>query len=237
MLKKIAIFLLFFGCLFCSAADAARILIAPRSLLEVEIHGDDRGRLPLRHDYESYQSEGFYRVEAKMDERYQIVVRNNSSRRLGLVVSIDGLNIISGKTSYHRPTESMYLLEPGQSGSFSGWRRDYDSVQRFYFTDSSDSYAARTGQYGERGWIKVAVFQERQPIVVVPKRYDDFSDSEKRMSESLQAGTGYGERKYSPVETADFNSESFPVQMLRIKYDFPNRIVTDKYPDFAEPPR
>lgn len=232
MYRNTCLLLAIFLLVFINFAVADRIVIMPQPQVEIEIHGDERGRLPLRFDRDSTQAEGFYRVEAQMGERYKIRVANNSRRRVGIVVSIDGLNIISGNTCYHRPNESMYLLDPGQSGTFAGWRRDLNSVQRFYFTDSSDSYAARTGQYGQQGWIKVAVFNERQPIVVMPKQYEDFS--EKRMAQSSQAGTGYGEHQYSPVETADFKPESFPVQMLRIKYDFPGG--RQYLPDFAEPP-
>jgi hypothetical protein len=231
-MKKIFLCFFVLGWIINNAAFAEKIRVAPRPLLDVQIHGDERGLLPLNYSRDSYQVDGHYSIEARMGERFRLVVTNNSGRRIGLVISIDGLNIITGNTCYHRQDESMYLLEPGQSGSFSGWRRDYDSVARFYFTDKSDSYATRIGKYGEHGWIKIAAFQERQPIVVVPKRYDDFSD--KRMAESSQAGTGYGERQYSPVETADFNPESFPVQMLRIKYDFP--VKKYQYPEFAPEP-
>lgn len=231
-MKKVFLCFFVFALIISSAGYAEKIRFVPRPVLDVKIYGDDRGLLAMDFIRDSYQAEGCYLVEARMGERYRLVVTNNSGRRVGLVISIDGLNIISGNTCYHRPDESMYLLEPGQSGSFSGWRRDYDNVARFYFTDKSDSYAARTGKYGQHGWIKVAAFLERQPIVVVPKRYEDFS--EKRLSESSQAGTGYGERQYSPVETADFNPESLPVQMLRIKYDFPGKKY--HYPEFAPEP-
>ncbi|MEW6709122.1 MAG: hypothetical protein AB1403_04800 [Candidatus Riflebacteria bacterium] len=209
---------------------AESIVFRPSSLVEVEIHGDSYGLIPLNRDYDDS-----YRIVARRGERYRVVVKNHSGRRLAMVISIDGLNIISGKTSYHRPDESMYLLEPGQTGSFTGWRTDYNNVQRFYFSDAEDSYASRTGQTGQLGWIKVAVFQERQPIIVRPQKY--YEDSERSMAESPQAGTGYGEREYSPVQTASFNPESLPVQMLRIKYDFDSRLYYPDQPQFTQPPR
>ena len=231
MLKK-TFFLLVGLVLVNSWVWAERIFAPPvpdRAMVQVEVHGDECGLMPMEANL---HSDDYYKIVARRGERFRLVIRNRSDRRLAMVISIDGLNIVSGKTSYHRPDESMYLLEPGQTGSFDGWRTSYTNVQRFYFTDQFDSYAARTGQTGQLGWIKVAVFKERQPLIVSPKRYSD--SSERAMLESPQAGTGYGESHYSPVTTADFKPESFPVQMVRIKYDFAP--VKYHQPGFADPP-
>lgn len=227
---------LFVLCLFpFNRAAASRIFVPePAEPVSVEIHSDSRGRLAMDYDRYSRGNSDFY-IIAQPDERYEIRVRNNSRRRLGLVISVDGLNIISGKTSYHRPNESMYLLEPGQTGSFTGWRQDYDSVARFYFTEAADSYAARTGQFGRPGQICVAVFYEREPVIV---RFESSKSSDAElMREAPQAGTGYGENSYAPVRTADFNPESFAARMIRIGYGFDRTPVIYRKHDFAEPPR
>ena len=51
-------------------------------------------------------------LEAQQNARYSIRIRNNSDRRVGVLVAVDGRNIISGDKSYLRSSEQMYLLNP-----------------------------------------------------------------------------------------------------------------------------
>lgn len=186
------------------------------NLVDVDIIGDNRGQIPVmggRH------SSNFY-VEAQQGERYTIQVRNNWHGRVALSISVDGRNIISGNRSYNRSNESMYVLNPGQTGNFDGWRSSYSQVQRFYFTSDDDSYAGRQGDYSQIGWIKIAVYRERyyEPPIDYLKE-DRARASAKSMSE--QAGTGYGEGRYSPVRTTTFDTENFAAQLVSIKYEWP----------------
>ncbi|PKL50093.1 MAG: hypothetical protein CVV42_03645 [Candidatus Riflebacteria bacterium HGW-Riflebacteria-2] len=189
----------------------------PANIIDVDIIGDDRGLLAFsgRRDGSSLY------VEARRGERYTIRVRNNWHGRIALAISVDGRNIISGERSYNRSSESMYVLNPGQTGNFDGWRSSYSQVQRFYFTSDDDSYAGRMGDYSQIGWIKVTAFRERyyEPPVVYLKE-DRMSASAKKMDE--QAGTGYGEGSYSPVRTTSFEPENFAAQLVNIRYEWPD---------------
>lgn len=190
-------------------------------LISVEIVGDNRGTLPRTGGWRNSTTY----VEAQRGERFSIRVRNNSGGRIALAISVDGRNIISGEKSFNRPGESMYVLNPWQSGDFDGWRSSYSQVQRFYFTDESDSYSGRMGDYSQMGWIKVAAFRERQ--YYPQPRYLEKSgapspQASKRMdSASAEAGTGYGEGSHSPVSTTDFSPENFAAQLESIKYEWP----------------
>jgi hypothetical protein len=191
----------------------------PESVIDVDIIGDNRGLLPIsgRHYH------AICHIEAQRGERYTIRVRNNWHRRIALAISVDGRNIISGERSYNRPNESMYVLQPGQTGHFEGWRSSYQKVQRFYFTSDNDSYAGRMGDWSQLGWIKVAAFREReylpQPRYLSEDRETMPSASRKR---SEQAGTGYGEGHYSPVSSTSFEPENFAAQIVNIKYEWPD---------------
>ena len=189
----------------------------PANIIDVDIVGDDRGL--LSYSGRRYDSGMF--VEARQGERYTIKVRNNWHGRVALSISVDGRNIISGKRSYNRPSESMYVLNPGQTGNFEGWRSSYAKVQRFYFTSENDSYAGRMGDYSQIGWIKIAAFRERchEPPIEYLKE-DRMSASTRKMSE--QAGTGYGEGSYSPVSTTSFEPENFAAQLVNIRYEWPD---------------
>ena len=200
---------------FISKPDVYRL---PANIVDVDIIGDDRGILPLsggRYHANSH-------IEAQRGERYSIRVRNNWHGRIALVISVDGRNIISGERSYNRQNESMYVLNPGQTGNFDGWRSSYSQVQRFYFTSDQDSYAGRMGDYSQIGWIKIAAFRERyyEPPIDICK---EEMASSKRMD--AQAGTGYGEGSYSPVSTTSFEPETFAAQLINIRYEWPEVFI------------
>ena len=99
-------------------------------------------------------------AEAIRGDHYRIEVKNRLNRRVGLVIAVDGRNIISGTKSRLRNSERMYILEPYGSGEFSGWRTAEDRINRFYFTDVPDSYAAAFGDESAMGVIAVALYPE-----------------------------------------------------------------------------
>jgi len=75
------------------------------------------------------------------------------------VTSVDGVNVISGATA--APSQSGYVLDPWGSVEIAGWRKSFDDVATFFFTDLGNSYAARTGRPDDVGVIGVAVFEEK----------------------------------------------------------------------------
>ena len=127
--------------------------------VEVRIVNDDGRTLPT---YPVKMGHGVRKVyaEAVKGDHYRIEVRNLLNRRIGLVVAVDGRNIISGTKSWLKNNERMYILEPYGSGSFAGWRTAQDRINRFYFTDVPDSYAAAFGDESAMGVIAVAVYPE-----------------------------------------------------------------------------
>jgi hypothetical protein len=101
-------------------------------------------------------------AEAVKGDHYRIEVRNRLDRRVGLVIAVDGRNIISGEKSWLKRTERMYILEPYGSGEFAGWRTGQERINRFYFTDVPDSYAAAFGDQSAMGVITVAAYPEQR---------------------------------------------------------------------------
>ncbi|MGM0600684.1 MAG: hypothetical protein ACQETH_12815 [Candidatus Rifleibacteriota bacterium] len=217
-----------FGATGFLSARSEEFIRKPDRGVEVEIIGDERGVLDFywpdgrRSDYRC--------IEAERGERFSIQVRNNSSMQVGLVISIDGRNIISGKRSYSRNSESMYVVNPWQTSSFDGWRSSMDQVQRFYFTNKEDSYAGRLGDYSSIGWIKVAVFRPRH-VNPPPLIYKEQDPGKTRSS---RPGTGYGEGQNSQAQRVSFDPENFASQLIKIKYEWPNNKIHDS--GFAAPP-
>ncbi|RJP25822.1 MAG: hypothetical protein C4529_00020 [Deltaproteobacteria bacterium] len=173
--------------LLCAAASFA-------AMVDVDVLGDDRGVLPEyrivpRGHYTTHRAY----VQALEGERYSVRVKNNSADRIGVVIAVDGRNIISGKKSNLRPDERMYILPPYGSGTYEGWRTERDTVNRFYFTDPGDSYAGAFGDRSAMGVIALAVYREKRlprekPLVrEIPER--EFMD---RAPEPLAPGKGSG---------------------------------------------
>ncbi len=112
-------------------------------------------RLPV------YQHGGKLYVAGNPGDRYSVQVANKTGARIMTVVSVDGVNIISGETA--TPHQTGYVLNPWQSYDIHGWRKNQNEIAAFYFTALPDSYAARTGRPDNVGVIGVAVFREHIP--------------------------------------------------------------------------
>ena len=172
-------------------------------------------------------------AEAVKGDEYTVLIRNLLPRRVGLVVAVDGRNIISGKKSWLRKNERMYILGPYETGQYRGWRTGSDRVNRFYFTDAGDSYAAAFGDGSAMGVIAVAVYPEIERIVSpappaelsreragaagpqAPQAKQAPADSSME-----RAGTGYGREEYSPSRVVAFEPEARPVETILIKYEW-----------------
>jgi hypothetical protein len=192
--------------------------------VDVEIRSDGGRLLPL-YPVSGVASGRRLYAEAVKGERYTILVRNRLDRRIGVVVAVDGRNIISGRRSWLKSDERMYVLEPYAQGEFSGWRTSLESVNRFYFTEADDSYAAAFHDETAMGVIAVAAYPEvprrEEPAELqpaVPRSLDRAAPSTK--AESERAGTGYGPREHSPVRVVAFEPEKTAADRFFIKYEW-----------------
>src|SRR3546814_3611922 len=132
--------------LFPSAADAQ---------VEVAVVDRDDGRwLP------QYRHRGDRWLAGVPGHRYAVRLTNTSGERVLVVLSVDGVNAVTGEDA--DPSQAGYVLAPWQSTEIDGWRKSLDEVARFRFTDLPDSYAARPGRPGNVGVIGIAVFRERR---------------------------------------------------------------------------
>ena len=103
--------------------------------------------------------EGRHYVVGKPGNEYQVRVRNRTGGDILSVVSVDGVNAVSGETAaWH---QSGYILGPQQSFDVKGWRKSLERVAAFFFTEHPNSYAARTGRPDNVGVIGVAVFRRK----------------------------------------------------------------------------
>jgi len=203
--------------------------------VDVEVVSD-RGKifqLIPHKEYNSGSTSVFKQyLEARKGENYSVLIRNHFSERIGVVIAVDGRNIITGKKSCLKSSEIMYIIEPYGLARLEGWRTSDDKVNRFYFTSSADSYSVRTfSDTSAMGVIAVAVFCEKQRPVVLyeQERYlgkaqgkpaPSAPRSEAKRAEKDEAGTGFGNEHYAPVVRVEFEPESNPVQKFLVKYEW-----------------
>ncbi len=213
--------LLAIGLGFASHSHAAQL---------ADVHLTDRHsgqRLPI------YQHRGEYWVAGRPGASYAVDVSNRSSGRILAVLSVDGVNAITGRAASATPDDG-YVLGPWQHSAITGWRKSDRQVAAFYFSDSDASYASRTGRPRDVGVIGVALFRERLPEPAPPvlrrspaqeeraeaAAADSAAANKSASPRTPSLGTGHGAMEPSHTRTVDFASASQrPAQTVRIRYD------------------
>jgi len=215
-------------------------------LTDVQLIDRDSGEtLPV------YRHRGEHWVAGRPGARYAVSVRNATPGRVLGVVSVDGVNVISGETAAWQQTG--YVLSPWQQHAINGWRKSDTEVAAFHFTASSDSYAERTGRPAHVGVIGVAVFREKPlppppPAIATPPMLREKSAAQESRSSapagaadlaSPRLGTGHGERETSVVGHTTFERRSHrPDELIRIRYDSrENLVAMGIIPTLPMPPR
>ncbi|MEO8923460.1 MAG: hypothetical protein ABI330_11670 [Caldimonas sp.] len=112
----------------------------------------------------AYRGRGSSWIAGRPGDRYAVRLTNRSGNRVLVVLSIDGVNAVSGETA--ATGQTGYVLAPWASAEITGWRKSYAEAAAFYFTALPDSYAARTNRPDNVGVIGAAVFRERVPMPV-----------------------------------------------------------------------
>lgn len=210
-----------FGFIFC--LFLAGPALAAGNLADIEIFDRASGRtLPV------YESGGRWFVAGKPGDEYQVTVRNRSGGDLLAVVSVDGVNVVSGETAAQ--WQSGYVIERGRSLSIKGWRKSLEKIAAFYFTDLGDSYAARTGRPDNVGVIGVALFKRKpEPLAELeePRARNDAAgaaaeNSARSAPQAAQKsiGTGHGRIQASAARYVEFERDSdSPNELIAIHYD------------------
>ena len=99
-------------------------------------------------------------VEGRKNSEYKIKVNNPTNTRIKVVLSVDGLDVISGKRA---DTNSQgYVINAFESLVVDGWRINNDQVRKFFFSTAKGSYNAKTGNdTNNLGVIGLMAFQEK----------------------------------------------------------------------------
>lgn len=237
--------------LLWSVAGAAA---AVGNIADVTVHDRAENRtLPVHH----HQGRDY--VVGKPGNEYEVRVRNRTGADILAVVSVDGVNVITGETA--SPQQGGYVLSPWRTLDIAGWRKSLASTAAFYFTPLPDSYAARTGRPDHVGVIGAALFRRKQPPVEIgriaprapaPLARSDArdpagasaaesasgaaQDAARESVPSAKLGTGHGRNEVSHARQVDFErATSDPAETVMIYYDSRSNLVTRGV--IKEPPR
>ena len=228
----------------------ARVDVMPQNAVEVQVLSDNGGEYPRyrAHPACERRAGAYFYMEAVRGEKYSIRVTNRQNSRIGVVIAVDGRNIISGQKSFLKNSERMYIIEPYATGVFEGWRTGMDRTNRFYFTGQSDSYAEKVfADASAMGTIAVAAYREkaRAVVPVTPQERKNSSrskgaggrSSSERCAKDEEAGTGFGETTYSPAYEVAFEPESGAAGTVVLKYEWRSELCSKGIVECDKPNR
>ncbi len=197
--------------LILSLTLMASVLAAPLPaqavgrLVDVEVVERHTGRtLPV------HLHRGEYWVAGTPGAPYAIRVRNQTGERLLAVMSVDGVNVLSGETA--SVGQSGYVFDGWRQADIAGWRKSNAEIAAFEFTQSPQSYAERTGRPKDVGVMGVALFRER--AVRVPQPYpapwpEPYGRSRlEERAEKAAGGSAPGAAAAAPSPSQDMSRES-----------------------------
>lgn len=175
-------------------ATSACSSLSAQPLVDIDVIDRDTGEwLP------EYRHRGQNWIPGDPGHRYSVRLTNTTGERVLVVLSVDGVNAVSGQTA--ASSQTGYVLAPWQTTEINGWRKSMQDVAQFYFTDLPDSYAARTGRPNNVGVIGIAVFRERS----YPQPYYEpapIAREDERYRGNADAATGRSESKSAPSASA-----------------------------------
>ncbi len=219
-------------------------------LADVSVFDRSDGRLlPV------YWHEGRAYVVGKPGNEYAVRIRNRQREEVLGVISVDGVNVITGETASAQ--QSGYVLAPYRQFDIGGWRKNLASTAAFYFTALPDSYAARTGRPDNVGVIGVAFYRKKaEPAPVAPPApfiSGELSRKEAPASAGTGAqaqnapraaeredrlGTGHGRIEASHTQYVGFErASSYPQETVAIYYDSYQNLVARGVIRGPVPPR
>ena len=115
--------------LLCSALLALTLSFPARAgnLLDLAVVDRDTGETLI-----TYMQDGRLYVAGAPGHRYAVRLTNRTGARVLAVLSVDGVNAVSGETA--STGQSGYVLDAWESTEINGWRKNLDEIAQFNFT-------------------------------------------------------------------------------------------------------
>lgn len=179
--------------------------LAVGTISNVKVFERDSGQeLPI------YLYQGKHYVVGTPGSEYEIIIENHTSRTILAVASVDGIDVVSGKTASFK--QGGYLVSPWASTNIAGWRKNMGETASFYFTSLGDSYASRTGRPNNVGVIGVAIFREKfvPPVIIYKEKTERFD----RKQGNINPNTNKSVEPSAPSSMSENNAADSGVNNL-----------------------
>lgn len=171
-----------------------------------------------------YNKNGNFYIEGTSGCRYSLLITNLTNGRIKAVCSVDGLDVIDGKTASY--DKSGYVIPAYSYVNIKGFRISDNEVATFRFGPIEEAYAMKLDQPQNIGKLGFAFFSERQddyiyspepPLYYGGRKYDETKGVSKESANKSQSfnlnstaertpsiGTEFGERRNSSVTRTEF---------------------------------
>jgi hypothetical protein len=121
-----------------------------------------------------YSHKGMSFIESRHGTTYSIKLKNDNSFKLKAVLSVDGLNVITGKAA--EESDKGYILDPYSMVEIKGYRISDDNSAAFIFTSKGKTYVQHEKSDARNsGVIGVRIFKEKYkaPAPVIHHHHHD----------------------------------------------------------------
>jgi len=190
-----------------------------------------------------YACRGRVYIEALKGKDFTIRLSNPTSGRVAVALSVDGRNVLDAKRTTERAA-TKWVLNPGQTVEIPGWQVSGETARKFFFTETSRSYAKWLGDTANVGTIEAVFFREKtrmpQPVVKdeapteskegilrwLPGARSSAPEASVRQKAADEAAaTGIGDKTRFPVQWVDFEEDPVPAARVAIRYEFHENLV------------
>jgi len=190
-----------------------------------------------------YPARGRVYIEAWKGKEFALRLSNPTSERVAVALSVDGRNVVDAKrtTSF---AAAKWVLAPGQTIEVPGWQVSGATSRKFFFTETSKSYAKWLGDTANVGTIEAVFYREkRRPPRAARKdpgpepmseagasgRSEAQAPTPEAKSRALEAdsyaATGIGQETGFPVEWVAFEEDPSPAARIALRYEFRAELV------------
>jgi len=194
-----------------------------------------------------YLHQGRWYIEAIKGREYAIRLRNPHAVRVGVALSVDGLNTIDARETTAAGARK-WVIGPHETITISGWQTSKTQARRFEFTTEERSYGQALGKTTNLGVISAVFFKERVAEMTIDMSHDHARNSpapapqslgsarerdaagvspaaEAKKSDNEYAATGMGRATGHVVTQVLLDLEDAPAQTTSIRYEFRPQLV------------
>ncbi|HEU4914500.1 MAG TPA: hypothetical protein VFT16_03815 [Candidatus Saccharimonadales bacterium] len=185
-----------------------------------------------------YWLDGISTIGVISGEPYGIRFHNTSEFKVGVRISVDGTDVLSGRKANLNPQGSQFVIEPYGVLPLNAWPETTNGGARFVFGLIENSVAVHThGDIDARGYISAAVFVEPYDVrqsdpygsrdaVLAPDMYDRGPSGAQDVSlQRDRPATGAGEYVSQHLREALGLTRPRFSQLIQVRYLFWNDLV------------